>query len=730
MRTELHPPDVPVIPGAVTVIEIDVGNTSDVIDGVTAHVEGVDPSWVYLPMPVLSLFPDSTGVMPIHLRFPPTTVVGDYLVVITIESTIDPDRRSTHDLWLHVDPIEAAELRMRPSVVTGGKRATFGAIVANQGNVQTDFTMTAVDETRAVDTAVQPLTLTVPPSTERVAEITVTGKRPWFGQPIARTVSVGADTATLQLRAVATFNQRPRIPRGLLTLAILAGIVALWAFIFLFGVNLLRSGNQATKVVAANFNSGGVQDVPLDAVAGTALGKVTAASTGDGLPRITVEAYRVTATRGDELATSAGTADDGTYDLAGLLPGSYKLRFTGDGFDETWYPGVPTADQAQLVPVDPLAEVKDLDIAISGQPGRISGNVALPESAQPGQVMTVTLQEIPVPKEDPNALAQAPPPAPPPAQTIETAGPVAFEGLTTPGTYRITVQADGFEAQEFVQQLDGGADQVMNTVRLGAASGSIAGTVRDSTGAPLGNVKVTVTSGDIKKEETTPTQGAVGTFLVDGLETPRTYVVSFARDGFSGQTIALDLAAGTARTGVDGMLVGGTGTITGLVVGPDGAPLGGVQIVATKGDFSAKTSTLTTGAAGTYTLSGVPTPGNVAVTFSLDGYLSETRLVGFLVPTTVPDVSVQLKRSTASISGTVTGGGRPLAGAAIELTDGLTARTTATASTPNGGYVFADVAPGAYTLTVTAQGFRRSIQLVTFAAGDVITRDINVSAGS
>jgi hypothetical protein len=734
VRTELRPLDVPVTPGDVTVIEIEVANTADVIDGVTARVEGVDPTWVHLPVPVLSLFPDSTGVMPVHVRFPPTTVVGDYLVVITIESTIDATRRSTHDLWLHVDPIEAASLRLRPSVVTKGKRARFGAIVTSQGNVQTDFTMTAVDETRVLDTSVVPLTLTVAPLAEGVAEVEVSGKRPWFGQTIARTVSIGADTPALQLRAVGTFNQRPRIPRGVLTALLLAGIIALWAFMFLYLVPLLTGRDDPAKAVPANFNDGGVQDVPLDAVAGTTLGKVTAASTGDGVARVTVEAYRVTAEKGDELTTSAGTADDGTYSLAGLVPGHYKLRYTADGYDETWYPGVATADQAGAVDVEPLAEVKDVDVAIVGKAGHLAGTVALPPGAPPGTKMAVTLQQIPAPVE-PGAPAQSPfagsgaqVPPPPPPVTQETTGPVSFDGLTTPGTYRMTVQAPGFEAQEFTQVLDGGADQVINTVDLGAATGSLSGTVRSSSGAPLGDVKVTVTSGEIEKEQTTPTQGNVGTFLVDGLDTPRTYVVTFAKDGFSGQTIALDLAAGANRTGVDGVLVGGTGTVTGAVTGPDGAPLGGVQVVAAKGDFTAKTSTLTTSgpgaSAGSYTLTDIPTPGNIAVTFSLDGYVSETRLVGFMVPTTVPNVSVQLKGAKASIVGTVTGGGAPVIGATVELSDGLTSRTTATASTPAGGYTFTDVAPGSYTITVSAPGFARSVQLVTVAAGDAATRDV------
>jgi hypothetical protein len=730
VRTELRPLDVTVRPGALTVIEVEVGNTADVIDGVTARVEGIDPSWVHLPTPVLSLFPDSTGVLPVHVRFPPTTVVGDYLVVITVESTIDATRRSTHDLWLHVDPVEAASLRLRPSVVTAGSSGRFGAIVANEGNVQIDFTMSALDETRVLDTSVQPLTLTVPPGTEAVAEITVSGKRPWFGQPLARTVQVAADTPTLQLRALATFNQKPRIPRGLLTLLTLAGIIALWSFIFLFGVGLLRGQDDPAKAVAANFNEGGVQDVPLEAIGGAAAGKVTAASTGNGLALITVEAYRITSQGDYEMTASAGTADDGTYALAGLLPGRYKLRYTAAGFDELWYPAGAASAMGEEVEVEPRDEVDALDVAMTGQPGRVSGSIDLPESAVPGAPVTVTIQEVPQPPSDPNAPV---PPPPAPIQQVTTDGQIAFDGLRTPGTYRFTIEAEGFAPQQFTQVLDGGADTVLNTVKLGAATGSLSGTVRGSDGLPLGNVEVTVTSGDIEKQATTPTSGNVGTYVIDGLDTPRTYVITFSREGFSGQTIALDLPAGAARTGVDAVLTGGTGTVTGEVTGPDGLPLGGVQVVVSAGDFSAQTATLTTGGAGagagSYTVADVPTPGMYTVTFSLDGYQPETRQVGFITPTTVTGVSVQLRRADAAITGTVSGGGRPLAGATVELTDGETTRNTATAATPAGGYVFANVPPGSYTLTVSAPGFQRSIVLLVANPGDTVVRDVTLAAG-
>lgn len=726
MRTELRPLDVAVQPGGLTIIEIEVGNTAEVIDGVTARVEGIDPSWVHLPIPVLSLFPESTGVLPVHVRFPTTTVVGDYLVVVTIESTIDATRRSTHDLWLHVDPVEAASLRLRPSVVTAGRRGRYGAIVANEGNVQIDFTMTALDDTRVLDTAVQPLTLTVPPGSEAVAEVTVAGKRPWFGQPLARTVQIGADSPTLHLQALATFNQKPRIPRGLLTVALLAGIIGLWAFIFLFGVNLIRGQGDPAKARATDFNEGGAQNLRLEAIGASALGKVTAASTGNGLERITVEAFRITSQGDNEMTASAGTADDGTYTLAGLLPGRYKLRYTAEGFDELWYPAGTSDATAEEIEVEPRDEVDELDVAMAGQPGRMSGTVDLPESAAPGAPVTVTIQEVPEPPDDPNVPAPA---APPPIQQVTTDGTISFDGLRTPGTYRVTIAADGFAPQQFTQVIGGGADTVLNTVKLGAATGSIAGTVRGSDGQPLGNVLVSVRSGEIEKEATTPTAGNVGTFLIDGLETPRTYVVTFSRDGFSGQTIALDLAAGAARPDVDGALTGGTGTVTGVVTGPDGAPLGGVEVVVAAGDFAAQTATLTTGTPGSFTVTDIPTPGTYTVTFSLEGYVSETRQAGFLTPATVPGVSVQLRRADASIRGTVSGGGRAIAGATVELTDGEITRNTATAANPNGGYVFTNVPPGSYTLAVTASGFRRTVVIVVASAGDAIVRDVILPAG-
>jgi hypothetical protein len=64
----------------------------------------------------------------------------------------------------------------------------------------------------------------------------------------------------------------------------------------------------------------------------------------------------------------------------------------------------------------------------------------------------------------------------------------------------------------------------------------------------------------------------------------------------------------------------------------------------------------------------------------------------------------------------------------VTLDDGTTARTTSTASSPAGAYVFTDVAPGSYTLTFVGPGLRRQVLLISVAAGDVLARDADLAA--
>lgn len=741
MRTEIRSPHVSVASGTPTVIEIEVANTADVIDGVTAIVEGLDPAWIHLPMPVLSLFPEATGTYPIHVRLPGDVAAGEYLLNVRVVSSIDATRFSEHDLWLTVEPVEAATLTLRPSTIIGGKRAQFEASVANTGNVQTQFELTALDETRALACSTEPLSVTVPPGQESTATVHASGRRPWFGQSVSRTIHVTAASPTTELQQVATFTQKPRIPRGVLTIAILATIVALWATIFLVVINLLRGENAPTKTVAKNFNSGGAQTVPLVDVAGSALGTVTADATGQGLPRITVEAYRVRPKDPIELAASAATGDDGTYTLATLLPGSYKFRFTAEGFDELWYPTAADAGAAEVVPIQPTAKAENLDVALTGKNGGIVGTIVAPDSTSgpPPATITITRQleqsaAVPDVTADTGAAPAPPPPTPEPPKpeplVIQATGPFRADGLLTPATYHIRVDSQGFQSQEFDETLAGGEIKVLNTVTLGAATGSVAGQLLSVGGTPLGNVAVEARSGDIVKKATTPTAGNIGSFVIDGLQTPRTYVLTFTLEGFGSQTVAIDLTAGENRGGLNIVLLGGKATVGGTVTDAAGSPLGGVVVTVERGTFTASTATLTTASAaaavGGYSVADIPAPGTYTVTFAKPGFISETRLVGILAPGFQPDVSAVLLPAQSSITGTVTGAGVPLASASVELSDGKTTRTTSSASSPAGAYGFANIEPGAYTLTVQRPGYATQVVIVRFTAGVDVSRPVDL----
>lgn len=716
MRVELLTPRVAAKPGSSCQVELEVFNTGEVIDSVTSRVVGHSFGSQQLP-PTLSLFPESGDRLTVSFTIPEDFAAGPHSVPIEVASTFQQDDVAVANLALDVEPVVSATLGLTPSDITAGKKAKFAVEVTNDGNVPIDLTLTGNDLERVLRFRFEPLFVHVEPGETTYASGVATGKRPFFGSSIARNLTVLAWGNDLDLSTPGRFVQKPRIPRGFLTFLALGGVIAIWAAVIILGAGLVLAKDEPKKTVPATFLIG---NVGFDAttVAGSMTGTVTSDS---GLPveRITVEAWLVGKDGASELQVSTATEADGTWELPSAKPGTYHLKFAAPGFQPVWYPSASGEAGAQDVKVDPVAATKDLAVTIQGNPGSITGAIVASETA-------ILLAEVQIFK----VVDEVPETEPVITGTTEPeTGRYVFGALPTPAVYEVRVDLAGFDPQTARVELGGGENEVVNTMNMLAGLGNLSGTVVDAEGNPLGGVTVTLSGGGQDLSVTTPTDGDVGTWLFPELPTPATYLLTFEVAGFGTQTIAVDLIAGQQREGVITTLLEGTGRIEGIVTGPDGRGLGGVLVSVTGADEPITTTTLTAGSVvGSYVLTGLPTPGRYAVTFSLDGYSAVTVGVTLADGGSEDSVSAQLVRSTASIIGTVRGPGGALRGAAVELTNGSDVRSTVTADDPAGGYRFDSLPAGQYTMTISLAGFRTRTVLVSVARGEQRTVDATMEA--
>jgi len=435
------------------------------------------------------------------------------------------------------------------------------------------------------------------------------------------------------------------------------------------------------------------------------------------------------------LVSSAATQGDGGYSLVGLLPGSYKLHFTEGGFQDLWYPAGTSEAAATPVAVDALALTGGIDATVTGNPGSISGAV------DTGQAVRVPVTV--------NVLAeQGTTSAPIPPVITDAGGHYSLGQLPTPGTYDLSFSAAGYQAGSDVEQLGGGENRIANTVRLTAGGGEIDGVVSDGTN-PLGGVAITATANGQTATSATPTAGAIGHFALTGLGTPATYLLTFTKAGFGTKSISIALGPGQIKNDLAVALVGGTGTVSGLVSGPlvPGAAvgaLGGVTVTVNGGMAPVTTQTLTAGATGTYIVSGLVTPGDYTVTFSRPGYTGQTLPVSLVSSGSASGVNTTLSLAVGVISGTVScspcpaGVGPVLGGVAVAVADGTSAdaRTTVTSATaapsptpssPSVNFVVTGLATGGYSVTFSLSGFVSQTLFVQLPAGQVVNETVTLA---
>lgn len=531
-------------------------------------------------------------------------------------------------------------------------------------------------------------------------------------------------------------RQRPWITRGMLTAFILVAIIAVWAAIFLFGLRQVFATDPVTKSAPASFFPTDIAlqaatDRQVDAAApagalpkdgslpsglgGTIAGTVVAASDGGPVGRILVEALRPRSDGTFDTASSAATQADGSFQVAGLFPGGYLLRFSADGFDPVFYPGTP--DQAAATPVTAAsAEVTaGIDVTVTGKPATIIGSVDPGDILQP-VTTTVTARAVAGPRAGQDIAST----------TTDGSNGYTLPDLPAPAEYQLSFAAAGYQPTVISTRVDGGAQRLQPSVLLTAGPGVISGVV-SAAGAPVGGITVSTTVGGTTISSGTPTTGDVGRFVLGSLPTPATYVLSISGPGFGATTAVIDLGPGEQRTDLAVTLASGTGQITGRLVDATGAGVGGATVTVGGMANPPTSSTLTAGTVGAFTIAGLPAGGTLTLTFSKPGFADTTVPIQ---PGGAP-LTVTMSDSLGRISGTVTDpSGAPIAGATVTATDGKrtwpVTSSSASAGSAAGSYVIAGLPVGDYTLTAQGPMTLPRTLLVVVTAGGRATADFTL----
>ncbi len=716
LRADLLTPSVSLPPGSTAEVELQILNTSDVIEQVQVNVLGIEVVSAVSEPSSLTLFPSESARVKLALQFHRQLPAGQHTAILQVIGRSTGAAAET-ELTITVPPVPGVEVTMNPPVRRAGSKGRFTFSAINLGNTNLALLVRAVDGDQKLTLAVDQANLNLAPGDSGSAQILARHKRPMTGDPLEHVITVTGEQGAISESVSARFIQKPRITAGIITVATITMILLLWAVAMYFGVSAALAGPPPTKAVPESFVEGvGLDDFDAISVGGRVTGSVRAASTAQSLPRITVEAFDLEG----RLVTAAATNEEGIYELGGLLPIRYQLRFRGTGVVERWWPNSSTQAGAEPLFVTPDSLTEDIDAVLSGSPAVAGGRVIAGED-DPIEV-TIRIEAVDLLESQP-AFSQS--------VVANTDGTWSVEGLPSPALYRFNVSAAGYDDVEVTQPVNAGENLVLNTIRLPAAVGVLGGIVVDRDGTPLGGVAVDVQRGEFSAATVTPTAGEIGAFSVIELATPATYLVTFSAPGFSSETLAVRLNAGENLSTLRVVLAPATGTVTGLVTDRLGVALGGVDVIVSGGGTVLATATFTSGDVGAFRIGDLPLPGTYTVTFEFDGFIRETLLVQLDRTRSEAVADVVLRASVGRLVGVVVddASGDPIPAATVTVSDGAIQRETTTASAPLaslGRFSVDGLLPSAYTITVSVPGRPDVTILEIVTAGEVTDVTIRI----
>jgi hypothetical protein len=279
-------------PGSTVDIVVDVVNTGDLIDGVTARLVGLGDAVVRVEPMVLPLFPGATGQVTLTVDVPSSQPAGLHPLTVEVVSHVSGTTSQHVDVDLSVSARPGVRLTRDRELVRARRSGRFVLAVENSGNVALDAALTAKTPERTGATFA-PASARVEPGEVVPVLLRVKGPRMFTGSELDRAVALtltarrahtipAMDEAETEPEltddTTVTLKQRPLISRGMLTFLILAAIVAVWAAIFLLGLTQVFKGDPMTKSAPTSYFPLSVTDPAAAAKLASSTGCSTPAS--------------------------------------------------------------------------------------------------------------------------------------------------------------------------------------------------------------------------------------------------------------------------------------------------------------------------------------------------------------------------------------------------------------------------------------------------------------------
>lgn len=252
--------------------------------------------------------------------------------------------------------------------------------------------------------------------------------------------------------------------------------------------------------------------------------------------------------------------------------------------------------------------------------------------------------------------------------------------------------------------------KIIQITQGGGTTGTLTGTVTNTSGAPLDNV--VVMSGSASAST-----AADGTYTLENVNAG-TATVTASLTGYQSAPQNVTVTAGANTTvPVIQLTPINPGGITGTVVNSGGTGISGASVTGAG-------LTATTNSSGAFTLSNVPA-GSVALTASAPNYQPASETVTATAGNTTTAPAMTLLSNLGNVTGKVTDtSNNPIVGASVSFGGG----NTTTDST--GSYSFTNIPAGTIQLVASATGFQSVTQNVTVTGGATTTANFTLTSTS